>query len=96
MVNFDASTPQLKTVKKLCDAYLSLNMNDAEPFLSKNYQYEAFPESTDLPKQTKESHLQTWGGVFSLVNKHEVRIRHRRTAFKLRSMSTTSRLFITK
>ena len=87
MADFD--TPQLKAIKKLAEAYSSLDMNNVEPLLSKNYQCETLPESTDFPKQGKESHLQGWGEVFSSVNKHEVRIRHWRTAFKLRLISTT-------
>ena len=59
MVGFD--TPQSKVVEKLLDAYCSLDANNLEPLLSKNYQYLPFPENTDLPKHTKESHLQTWG-----------------------------------
>ena len=94
MVNFD--TPQLKAMKKLADAYTSLDMKNIEPLLSENYQYEAFPESTDFPKQTKEGHLQMCGRMFPSVNKHEVRIRHRRIVIKLRLISTTPRSFITK
>ena len=86
MTDFDASTPQLKLVKKLADAYLSLETSNIEPLLSKNYQYEALP---DFPKQTKEGHLQMWEGIFSTLNKLEVRIQHRRTAYKLRLISTT-------
>jgi len=89
MVDFD--TPQSKVVKRLLDAYCSLDANNLEPLLSKNYQYLPFPENTDLPKHTKESHLQTWGGVFSSATKFEVRIQHRRAVFKLRLISTTPR-----
>jgi hypothetical protein len=80
MVDFD--TPQLKAVKNLLDAYISLDMNNVEPLLSKNYQYEPLPESTELSKLSREIHLQMWGEAFSSVNKLEVCIRHRRTAFK--------------
>jgi hypothetical protein len=73
MVNFDDSTPQLKLIKRMCEGYISLDLNNVEPTLSKNYHYEAFPESAELPKQTKESHLRVWGEVFSLLNKLEVR-----------------------
>ena len=96
MADFDASTPQLKAVKNMCDAYLSLDMNRVKLFLSKNYQSETLPESDDFPKQTKESHSQTWGKIFSLVNKHEVRIRRWRIASKHRLISTTHRQFFTK
>jgi hypothetical protein len=81
MVNFD--TPQLKAVKNLLDAYASLDLNNVEPLISKNHHHESLPASTDLPKQSKEDHLQVWKGVFSSVNKFEVRIRHRRTSPKL-------------
>ena len=90
MVELDTSTPQLKAIKKLADAYVSRDVNNAEPLLSKDFQYEGFPESTDLPKQTKESHLQTWKEVLITVNKCDVRIRHHRTAFKPRLISTTN------
>ena len=73
MANLDRG-PQSKTVEKLHNAYSSLDLNNAEPFLSKDFHYELLPESPDLPKQTKETHLQTWGKVFSSLNKFEVRI----------------------
>ena len=91
MADLENSTPQVKVVKQLLDAYASLDMNNVEPLLSKNYQYEPLPESTDVPKQTKESHLQAWKEVFSSTKKLEVRIRHGRTAFKLSLISTTPR-----
>ena len=93
MVDFNASTPQLKLVKKLADAYVSLETSNIEPLLSKNYQYEAPP---DFPKMMKESHLQMLEGVFSSLNKYEVRIRYRRTVFKLGLISTILRPLITK
>ena len=82
MVELDTSTPQLKVVKKVAEAYASLDTNKIEPFLSKNYQYEPLPESTDLPKQTKESHLQMWREIISTLKKLGVRVRYRRTAFR--------------
>jgi len=85
MVDFD--TPQSKAVKNLFDAYATLDLDNVEPLLSRNYQYESLPESTELPIQTKESHLQMWRGVFSSVKKYEVRIRHRRTSLKLALIS---------
>jgi len=89
MVDFD--TPLLKAAKKLCDAYISLDMNNVEPLMSKNYQYEVLPECTDFPKLTKEGHIQAWEGILSSVNKAEVCIRHWRTVFKPRLISTTPR-----
>jgi len=82
MANFDTSTPQLKVVKKLLDAYVSLDMSNAEPLLSKNFQYQPFPE-TGLPKEAKGGHIQRIAGILAAVSKFEVCIRHLRTAFKL-------------
>ena len=89
MVDFD--TPQSKVIKRLLDAYCSLDVNNLEPLLSKDYQYLPLPENTDHLKHTKESHLQTWGGVFSLATKFEVRIQHRRAVLKPRLIFTTPR-----
>ena len=83
MVDFDANTPQLKAVKKLIDTYLSLNIIDLESVLPKDYRYEAIPAIPEIPIQTKESHIQMWKEVYSLVRKQDVRIRHWRTASNL-------------
>lgn len=74
MANLDPSAPQLKIVKNLISAYASLDMNNVEPLISKNYQYHPFPEIAGLSKDAKESHLQTWSGMFAAMNKVEVRI----------------------
>ena len=97
MAELDPSTPQLKAIKKLIDAYCSLNVNNVEPLLSKNYEYEVIPKNADFPTHRGEDHLKEyWGRILSLLTKHEVRIRHRRTAFKLRLISTTLRSTFTK
>jgi len=53
MVDLDATTPQLKAVKKFLDAWMSLDMKEAGLVLSNGFQFESLPECTDLPKQTK-------------------------------------------
>jgi len=85
MVDFDANTPQLRALEKLVDAYVSLDLNNLESVLSKDYQYEALPEVPGVPIQTKESHIQMWKGVYSLVSKQEVRIRYWRAAPNLKN-----------
>jgi len=82
MVDFDANTPQLKAVKKLIDTYLSLDINNLESVLPKDYRYEAIPAIPEIPILTKESHIQTWKELYSLVSKVNVRIRQWGTAFK--------------
>ena len=84
MIDFDAS-PQLKAVKTWFNAYSSLDVNKLEPLVSKNYQYEALPESLGLPKETKGGHVQRIGENFPMLNKIEVRIQHWRTALELAS-----------
>jgi len=80
MVNLD--TPQLKVLKRVTDAYCSLDLNNLKPLFSKDYRYEALPEIPGAPIQTKEGYIQMRREVFSLLNKLEVCIRHW-TAFKL-------------
>ena len=52
MVDFGAS-PQLKAIKRLMNAYTSLDMNNVGPLLSKNYQQQSFPASTDPPEEVR-------------------------------------------
>ena len=83
MVDFDTSSPKLKAVKQLLDAYISLDLNNLKPLISKDYQYEPLPESLDIANQGKQDHIQKWGQIFSLLTKFDVRIRQQRIAFKL-------------
>jgi len=84
MVDFDTSTPQLKAVKQLLDAYISLDSNNVRPLISKDYQYEPLPKSPDITDKGKEDHIQEWREMLSLLTKYDVRIRQQRTAFKFR------------
>lgn len=72
MTNSDASTPQVEVVKKWLEAYFSLDIKGVEPLLSKNYQYQAFPESVSLSKETKEQHLERWKVALGVLTKFEV------------------------
>jgi len=83
MTDFDASTPQLKAVKNWLDAYCTLDMKNVEPLISKNFQYQAFPETPDIPKETGKIHIERYRDIFSAASKFEVCTQHRRTAFKL-------------
>lgn len=73
----NATTPQLKLVKDYIDAYLTLNIKNVEPFVSKNYKFQSFPKVPDLPDQAKGEHSERYGTVLSLMNKMEVRDRTR-------------------
>ena len=74
MAEFDTSSPQSRLIKSLCDAYLTLDMKNVAPLLSKDYVFEPLPESAELPKQTKEGHIQTWGKVLASTERAQVRI----------------------
>ena len=79
MANIDPSTPQLAVVKKLLDSYMSLDTKNTEPLLSKRYQGQLFPGSSEFPDETRKTHIDTWGAMLALVEKYEVSsIRHQR------------------
>ena len=96
MFNIDASTPQLKALEKLLEAYASLDANNPDPSLSKNYKHETFPKSIGLPEETKEEHIERFKKTLPVLTELAVRIQHRRTAFNLVLISTASSLLLTK
>ena len=73
MVNFDTS--QLRVVKNWVGAYLSLDLKNVEPFVSKNFQYETIPEAIDVSREAKERHIERFGRILTGVNKMDVRIK---------------------
>jgi hypothetical protein len=83
MENMDASTPQLRVVKKWFDTLTSLDLSKADPLISRNFKYQSFPKTIDVPEQTKDIYIQWFGGIMVSLTKLEVRIQRRRTAFKL-------------
>ena len=83
MVNLDATTPQLKAVKGFVAAYLSLDISKAVPFISKNFKFQTFPKTIDIPEETGAAHTQRFKGLLAAMTKFEVRIHHRRSAFEL-------------
>ena len=44
------------------------------PFISKNFQYQALPETPNLPKETGGSHIERYRGLLVAASKLEVRI----------------------
>lgn len=75
MVNFDAS-PQLALVKKWLDAYFSLDVKNVEQYISRNFHYQAFPETTDtsIPEEAKEEHIDKYREILAAGSKFEVGI----------------------
>ena len=76
MNNLDATTPQLKFVGRLYEAYATCDINKVAPLLSKNFMYSSFPKIPELPDQTKEEHITLYGPLFAKLVKLEVRTRH--------------------
>lgn len=81
MTNIDATTPQLKVVKRLFDAYCSLDMKNVLPLLAKDYTFQSFPKVPDLPDQTKGAHLEKYDAMYALITKVDVRIRAQENSF---------------
>ena len=86
MANIDASTPQLKAVKKWIDAICSLDMSGVVPLISSNFKYQSFPKTIHLPdihEQEKDAHIQWLGGLMATLTKIEVRLQRRLQASRL-------------
>jgi hypothetical protein len=84
MVDIDFTTsPQLKVVKALIDAYCSLELSNVLALLSKNYKFETFPKISDHPEETRERHIDKYGRILSLFTVLEVRSRSQEIAFDL-------------
>lgn len=81
MPDINATTPQLKAVKGLFDAYASLDVKNAEQYISKDFKFHTFPKIPDLPEETKGSHFERYGALLSYLMKVEVRVRHCGTSF---------------
>lgn len=75
----DATTPQLEVVDKMFEAYTTCDINNAAPFLSKDFTYQTLPKVADLPDETKGEHFEHYGPKFASTTKLEVRIQHQGT-----------------
>ena len=75
----NANTPQLKAVKNMIDAWLTLDLVKVAPFLSKNYKYEAFHAGDNQALLAAENHAEVAQAVLRGVSKLDVSIQQRRT-----------------
>ena len=82
MANLEATTPQLKVVKRITDAISSRAPRTAESVISKDYMFRTFPKSDELPDLTKEEYLQMYGVALALFANVEVCIKYLGTVFK--------------
>lgn len=86
ITNLDPTTPQLKLVRNLFEAYTTLDMYKAQPFLSKDFQFHTFPKIASLHDDGKEVYLERYGILLALLAKIDVCIRHRLRARRLISI----------
>ena len=83
MTNILATTPQLKVVKNLFDAYISLDIKNVERYFSKNFTFQMFPKIPDLPDEEQGTYTERYRGIMSLLTKSEVCIQRHGTASRL-------------
>ena len=77
MPNFDATTPESKAVKNLIDAYVTRDLKNIVPLISKDYKFLSFPKIPEQPDEEKEAHLERYAPLFSMLTKVEVCSQHR-------------------
>ena len=79
MPTLEATTPQLKVVKELIDAFVSLDMNNIVPyFTTKPYTVQSFPKAAELSsKAENEGGAEKFAALLSLFKKVEVHTQHR-------------------
>ena len=83
MNDINPTTPQLKFVKAVSDAYLSHDLDKVKTFLSKDFTSQSFPKVAEYPDEAREEHLARWVSFFPLLTKSEVRPNCRFTAVGL-------------
>ena len=74
MSNINATTPQLKLVKNWIDGYLSRDIRNLQPYLSKNYKFQTFPKIAELPDEVMGEYVERYAPIFSSFNNLEVRV----------------------
>jgi hypothetical protein len=77
MVNLNATTPQLKAVKRAVETYGSRDLSSGSIF-SKDFKFQSFPKTPDHVEETKDKHVKKYGGVLSSYASMEVGI-HRQS-----------------
>lgn len=82
MANIDAATPQLKVIKGFMAAIATRDLQNVEPFLSKDFVMKTFPKTPELPDLAKEEYLKQHGILLALFSKVEVRAQRLRILFE--------------
>ena len=96
MCSLNATTPQLKVVENFIDGYISFDVKNVEPHVSKDFMYQSFPKAHDLPVRPKEQRFEGFKPVLSLVTKLDVSNRRGGTTFRLTLTTATPSSLFTK
>lgn len=83
VTSINPTTPQLNAVKNFFDAYLTLDLNNVEPFVSKDFQYQTFPKIADHPDEMKGAHFERYAPLFSLLTEVEVRLQRQKVTLTM-------------
>ena len=83
MANGDTTSPQMKLISKLLSDYGTRDLSDVGRFLSKDFKFQSFPETTNHPEETRGEHLENWGGTLASFAKMEVRTQRQGTLIEL-------------
>ena len=78
MAELNATTPQSRLFKEYHDANVARDTEKIGSLLAKNFRFKTFPSTPDLPDETKEGYIRKYGGMFTLLEKVEVRINERK------------------
>ena len=89
MADFAAPTPQLKVLKAAIDGYLTRDISNAAPLISKDFKFRTFPKDPDHPDDGREEHIKKYGPLFASFTDAKVSTQSRRTAFERRLIHTT-------
>ncbi|KAF9779190.1 hypothetical protein BJ322DRAFT_1113547 [Thelephora terrestris] len=66
------TTPQLKAVKNFIDAYLTRDVKNVEPLISKDFKFQTFPKITEHPDEAKDAHFERYGPILTSLTKLEI------------------------
>ena len=77
------TTPQLKAVKNFAEAYLTRDVKNLEPVVSRDFQFQTFPKIADHPDESKEAHFERYGPLLTLMTKIEVGFQRREIDLKI-------------
>lgn len=83
MAYFNTTTPQLRFIERVFEAYRTRDLNNLALLYSRDFSYRWLPKAAEFPDETREGHIESLGPLFAKLAKVDVRIQHRGPAFEL-------------